>query len=79
MVIVKASDGNVTVYGHVDPSVNKGTSVSMGDKIGRCDLSGDSTGHHVHMVRLPDGDNSVQGVLDRQDSGVNFKCKGEIV
>jgi murein DD-endopeptidase MepM/ murein hydrolase activator NlpD len=78
MVIVRNVDGNLTIYGHCDPSVNTGTTVSMGDKVGVCDLSGVSTGHHVHLVRMPSGDNSVRGVLDRQDDGVNYTCKGEV-
>ncbi|NQT89178.1 hypothetical protein HQ560_20580 [bacterium] len=49
----------------------------MGDKIGICDLSGESTGHHVHLVRMASGKNSVAEVLNRQDDAVNFKCKGE--
>lgn len=78
MVIVRNVDGYLTIYGHVDPSVNGGAAVSMGHKIGICDLSGESTGHHVHLVRMPSGDNTVRGVLDRQDEGVNFTCKGEV-
>jgi len=77
MVIVRSVDSYLTIYGHVDPSVGKGTTVKMGDKIGICDLSGESTGHHVHLVRMPSGKNSVAEVLNRQDDAVNFKCKGE--
>ena len=74
MVIVRGADQFLTVYAHVSPSVSAGTSVSKDDKIGDVDLSGDSSGRHVHLARLPGGDGTVDDVLDldRQAKAVNF-------
>lgn len=73
MVIIRDSQGFLTVYGHVDPSVRGGQSVSQGDEIGTADLSGTSDGIHVHLVRLSAGDGTVDDVLDRQGNAVNFQ------
>jgi murein DD-endopeptidase MepM/ murein hydrolase activator NlpD len=75
VVIVRGSDQALTVYAHVSPSVSASSKVKKGDKIGDVDLSGDSTGRHVHLARLPAGDGSVQGVIDRQDTAVFFEFK----
>lgn len=48
-VIVKNADGNRQLYGHVAPSVLVGQSVSIGDALGAIDLSGITTGPHVHL------------------------------
>ncbi len=72
MVIIRDSQGFLTVYGHVDPSVLAGQDVSQGDEIGTADLSGQSDGIHVHLVRLTAGDGTVDDVLDRQNSAVNY-------
>jgi murein DD-endopeptidase MepM/ murein hydrolase activator NlpD len=74
-VIVRGSDQLLTVYAHVSPSVSAADAVATGDKIGDVDLSGDSTGRHVHLARLPAGDGSVQDVIDRQDKAVFFEFK----
>jgi murein DD-endopeptidase MepM/ murein hydrolase activator NlpD len=76
MVIVRGSDGALTVYGHVDPSVFSGSSVSKGDVIGTVDMSGQSTGKHVHLSRLPAGDGTVDDVEAREPkSGVDYTIK----
>lgn len=74
MVIVRGTDQFLTVYAHVSPSVSPGTSVKTGDNIGDVDLSGDSSGRHVHLARLPGGDGTVDDVLDsdRQAKAVNY-------
>jgi len=74
-VIVRGSDQLLTVYAHVSPSVSAADAVVTGDKIGDVDLSGDSTGRHVHLARLPAGSGSVQDVLDAQDKAVFFEFK----
>lgn len=75
MVIVRGNDQMLTVYAHVSPSVSAGDSVDEGDNIGDVDMSGDSTGRHVHLARLPGGDGTVDDVLDRQAKGVAFQFK----
>jgi murein DD-endopeptidase MepM/ murein hydrolase activator NlpD len=79
MVIVRDAAGVYTVYGHVDPAVKSGTSVKQGDQLGKVDLSGDSSGLHVHLVRIPpqktkteDTPGSVDDILARQDEGEDF-------
>ena len=74
-VIVRGSDQLLTVYAHVSPSVSAADAVTTGDKIGDVDLSGDSTGRHVHLARLPGGGGSVQDVIDAQDKAVYFEFK----
>jgi Membrane proteins related to metalloendopeptidases len=75
MVIVRGSDQALTVYAHVAPSVSPHAAVKKGDKIGDVDMSGDSTGLHIHLARLPAGDGTVDDVLNRQDSGVFYQFK----
>jgi murein DD-endopeptidase MepM/ murein hydrolase activator NlpD len=73
MVIVRGADGALTVYAHVDPGVFTGTSVARGDVIGRVDMSGVSSGLHVHLSRLPAGEGTVADVEDREPTqGVNY-------
>jgi murein DD-endopeptidase MepM/ murein hydrolase activator NlpD len=75
MVIVRGPDQMLTVYAHVSPSVNPGDAIDKDDEIGDVDMSGDSTGRHVHLARLPGGDGTVDDVLDRQKKGVPFQFK----
>lgn len=76
MVIVRGADGALTVYGHVDPNVFGGASVSKGDVIGTLDMSGQSTGMHVHMSRLPAGTGTVDDVETREPKqGVDYAIK----
>jgi murein DD-endopeptidase MepM/ murein hydrolase activator NlpD len=73
MVIIRDSEGTLTVYAHVDPSVLTGASVSQGTTIGRVDLSGQSTGLHVHLSRLPSGTGTVDDVEAREPTeGQNY-------
>jgi len=74
-VIVCGPDQLLTVYAHVSPSVSAGDAVTTGDNIGDVDLSGDSTGRHVHLARLPAGGGLVQDVLDAQDKAVFYAFK----
>jgi hypothetical protein len=57
------------------PSVSTSDVVTTGDKIRDVDLSGDSTGRHVHLARLPGDGGSVQDVIDAQDKAVFFEFK----
>lgn len=75
MVIVRDGVGMLTVYGHVDPSVAAGDAVVQGAEIGTADLSGTSSGLHVHLVRLKAGDGTVDDVLTRQGQAVDFKIQ----
>ena len=75
MVIIRGPDTLLTVYAHVDPSVAANQAVKIGDKIGDVDLSGDSSGSHVHLARLPSGTGTVDDVLERQDRGLFYQFK----
>ena len=75
MVIVRGADQALTVYAHVTPSVSANVAVKKGTKIGDVDMSGDSSGLHVHLARLPGGDGTVDDVLNRQNSGVFYQFK----
>lgn len=75
MVVVRSAAGYLTVYAHVMPDVILGFNVKLGDKIGKVDTSGESTGRHVHLVRMPaqGGDNDdVDDVAARQDTAEYF-------
>lgn len=73
MVIIRGSDGTLTVYAHVNPGVYTGASVLQGDVIGAVDMSGVSSGLHVHLSRLPSGDGTVSDVEDREPTeGRNY-------
>lgn len=52
-VLIRHPDGSITGYGHTTPSVNVGQGVGEGDAIGATDLSGRSTGPHVHFTYRP--------------------------
>ncbi|MFP5223061.1 MAG: M23 family metallopeptidase [Acidobacteriota bacterium] len=47
-VQVRNRDGSISVYHHTKPSVSVGQKVYSGDVVGNTDLSGVSTGGHVH-------------------------------
>ena len=77
LVVVKGWDGAVTVYTHVDPCpdiyyVIVGWPVNRGDCIGKVDVSGESSGRHVHLVRLPHGSGSLDDTLARVDDEAVF-------
>jgi RHS repeat-associated protein len=57
-ILVQNNDGSVSGYAHVHPSVQVGQAVKEGDPIGRTDLSGRSTGGHVHYTWRPGGQNT---------------------
>jgi murein DD-endopeptidase MepM/ murein hydrolase activator NlpD len=79
MVITKSAAGNLTVYAHVDPSVLVGANVTTGDAIGVVDMSGHSTGKHVHLARLPPGTGDVDDVETREPKeGLNYVIKGVV-
>lgn len=48
-VAIRNPDGELQFYGHCLASVKKGQKVSEGQKIGRIDLSGNTTGAHCHL------------------------------
>ena len=48
-VIVRNPDGERQLYGHVNPSVRVGQRVRIGQRIGTVDLSGITTGLHLHF------------------------------
>lgn len=48
-VIVRNPDGEAQLYGHVDPCVNVGDRVAAGQRLGVVDLSGNTTGLHLHL------------------------------
>jgi murein DD-endopeptidase MepM/ murein hydrolase activator NlpD len=80
-VVIRGSDGYLTAYGHVDPSVWEGITVSGGDQIGVMDLSGESSGKHVHISRIPAGESDDNGSVDDvnnrwETEAVNFTIRG---
>ena len=48
-VVIRNPDGERQLYGHVAPSVRVGQRVAMGERIGTVDLSGITTGLHLHF------------------------------
>jgi len=78
LIIVCGVDGALTVYAHIDPAPDiyyaiVGWPVDQGDCIGKVDLSGESTGRHVHLVRLPAGLGTVDDIQSRvEDKAVFF-------
>jgi len=82
LIAVRGHDGAVTIYAHVDPCpdifrVIVGWPVDRGERIGRVDLSGKSSGRHVHLVRLPHGSGTLDDLRGRVDTeaiyfGVNL-------
>jgi murein DD-endopeptidase MepM/ murein hydrolase activator NlpD len=75
VVIIRSPAGFLTVYAHVFSEVFVGQTVRLGQRIGRVDLSGESTGRHVHLVRLTawGGDHdTLNDVLDRQGGAAYF-------
>ncbi|MGH9902630.1 MAG: M23 family metallopeptidase [Pyrinomonadaceae bacterium] len=75
VVIIRSTGGYLTVYGHVFSEVFLGQTVKLGQRIGRVDESGQSTGRHVHLVRLSawGGDkDTLNDVLARQDGAQYF-------
>jgi RHS repeat-associated protein len=49
-IIIRNDDGSISGYAHTDPSVTVGQHVYEGEPIGVTDLSGLSTGGHVHYT-----------------------------
>jgi murein DD-endopeptidase MepM/ murein hydrolase activator NlpD len=73
LVIIKDAHGAVTVYAHVAPSVSVGDDVLQGMEIGTADVSGDSDGIHVHLVRINSaGEGTVDDILTRVELAVNY-------
>ena len=52
-VIIQNNNGSISGYAHVDPSVQVGQQVNQGDPIGATNLTGLSTGGHVHYTYRP--------------------------
>jgi murein DD-endopeptidase MepM/ murein hydrolase activator NlpD len=52
MVVIRGRDGYLTIYGHVVPEVSQDQSISVGQRIGRTDCSGNTDYSHVHIVRV---------------------------
>src|SRR5699024_8163624 len=48
-VIVRNPDGEKQLYGHVAPEVTVGQSVAVGQRLGTVDMSGITTGLHLHL------------------------------
>ena len=76
-IVIKGLDGTLTVYAHANARpdiyyVIRGWPVDKGQCIGIVDLSGESSGRHVHLARLAAGDGTVDDVLNRVDQAVSF-------
>ncbi len=57
-VVIQHPDGSRTGYAHTLPNCSVGQQVQEGDVIGYTDLSGRSTGGHVHYTYRPPGTNT---------------------
>jgi murein DD-endopeptidase MepM/ murein hydrolase activator NlpD len=75
VVIVRGADTLLTLYVHVAPSVLPNAWVDSGDKLGDVDLSGESSGNHVHLQRLDAGAGTVDDAIERQDAGLFLQIK----
>lgn len=65
-VIIQHSDGNYTLYGHMNEGtilVTAGESVEQGQVIGKMGSSGNSTGPHLHF-EIREGQNSFSAAVD---------------
>ena len=68
-VVVTSDQGDATLYGHVDPTVEKGQEVSKGETIARVkywpgtgDMAADNT--HLHLERHPGGYDGLSSAVD---------------
>ena len=68
-VVVTSDAGDATLYGHVDPAVEKGQEVSKGETIakvkywpGTGDMAADNT--HLHLERHPGGYDGLSSAVD---------------
>ena len=68
-VVVTSDQGDATLYGHVDPTVEKGQEVSKGETIakvkywpGTGDMAADNT--HLHLERHPGGYDGLSSAVD---------------
>ena len=68
-VVVTSDAGDATLYGHVDPTVEKGQEVSKGETIakvkywpGTGDMAADNT--HLHLERHPGGYDGLSSAVD---------------
>lgn len=69
-VIVRNPDGERQLYGHVDPSVSVGQRVTVGQRIGTVDLSGITTGLHLHFEVWSAAGNTRNPLIDFRHFGV---------
>ena len=62
-VKIRAADGTVTLYGHIDTTtVQTGERVMAGDQIATMGNRGNSTGPHLHFEVLMNGSNRIDPV-----------------
>ena len=68
-VVVTSDAGDATLYGHVDPTVEKGQEVRKGETIARVkywpgtgDMAADNT--HLHLERHPGGYDGLSSAVD---------------
>ena len=57
-VIILNNDGSVSGYAHVSSTLAKGQRVSEGEIVGTTDVSGLSTGPHIHYTYKPNRNSS---------------------
>ena len=71
-IIIHNDDRSTSGYSHVDPSTQNGQHVNEGDPIGNTDVSGDSTGPHVHYTYKSPGSNTREDPMNHLLSENNY-------
>ena len=70
-VKIRHADGTVTSYSHMSAfKVSVGDSVTAGTAVGAIGMTGNTTGPHVHLEVLPDGQNPVNPAPWLSERGV---------
>ncbi len=70
-VKIRASDGTVTLYGHIDTAtVQEGDRVLAGDQIATMGNRGNSTGPHLHFEVHRNGSDKIDPMAWLQERGV---------
>ncbi|MEK6589198.1 MAG: RHS repeat-associated core domain-containing protein [Nitrospinota bacterium] len=71
-IIIRNDDGSISGYAHTNPSVQVGQHINEGNVIGNTDLSGRSTGGHVHYTYRPSAGQPYQNPLNHLPTQNNY-------
>ena len=75
-VTVVHDDGTVASYNHVESNLKPGDRVNEGESIGKTDLSGRSTGGHLHYMFFKPGDPGPVDPLPHFEGAKPFSTRG---